>query len=99
MKKKLSSVEYPTEVGGKGELIMISYWKTQWFNLLMGAFHIGIAISHFCSGDQLWGIAWTVSAVVWFLMSFINYNEKRIELLEKRVEALERYNTTDFSRT
>lgn len=77
---------------------MISYWKTQWVNILMAVFDVALSIFHFCNGDQLWGVAWNVAAIVWVLMSFINYNEKRIELLEKRVEALERYNTTDFSR-
>ena len=65
---------------------MISYWKTQWFNLAMSVFYLGIAIVHFCAGESLWGVSWTITAVIWFLMSFINYNEDRIELLEKKAE-------------
>ena len=65
---------------------MISYWKTQWVNILLAVFDIVISIFHFCVGDQLWGVAWTLAAIVWFLMSFINYNEERIKLLEKKAE-------------
>ena len=65
---------------------MISYWKTQWFNLLMGALDLGFSIYHFCIGDQLWGIGWSLAAVVWFTMSHINYNDERIKLLEKEKE-------------
>ena len=65
---------------------MISYWKTQWFNLVMAAFDIGIAISYFCIGDQLWGVSWTIAAVIWFLKSSIDYNEDRIKVLEKKAE-------------
>ena len=65
---------------------MTSYFKTQWVNLLMGLVNFGISICNFNTGDQLWGIAWTLAAVVWFLMSFINYNEERIKVLEKKAE-------------
>lgn len=65
---------------------MVSYWKTQWVNILMAVFDVGISIFHFCAGDQLWGVAWTLAAIVWFLMSFINYNEERIKLLEKKAD-------------
>ena len=65
---------------------MISYWKTQWVNIWMAVFDIVISIFHFCVGDQLWGVAWTLAAIVWFLMSFINYNEEKIKLLEKKAE-------------
>ena len=65
---------------------MISYWKTQWFNLVMSVFYLGPAIAHFCAGESLWGVSWTIAAVIWFLMSFINHNEDRIKLLEKKAE-------------
>ena len=64
----------------------VSYIKTQWFNLLVGVLNLGISIYHFCIDDQLWGIAWTLSATVWFIMSYINYNDERITLLEKKQE-------------
>jgi hypothetical protein len=52
----------------------------------MGVVDLGVSIYHFCTGDDLWGIGWTVIAVMWFLMSFINYNDDRLKLLEKKQE-------------
>ena len=65
---------------------MVSYFKTQLFNILMGVFDLGVSIYYFCSGDDLWGTSWTIAAVMWFLMSFINYNDDRLKLLEKKQE-------------
>lgn len=65
---------------------MVSYWKTQWVNILMAVFDVVISIFHFCVGDQLWGVAWTVAAIVWFLTSFTSHNDDRIKLLEKKAE-------------
>lgn len=65
---------------------MISYWKTQWFNLLMGALDLGFSIYHFCIGDQLWGIGWCLAGVVWLMQAGVNYNDERIKLLEKKQE-------------
>ncbi len=65
---------------------MVSYFKTQWVNLLAGLVNFGISIYNYCTGNELWGISWTIAAVVWFLMSFINYNEERIKVLEKKAE-------------
>lgn len=64
----------------------VSCIKTQWFNLLIGTVDLGISIYNFCTGDELWGIGWTVAAMMWFLMAFINYNDERIKLLEKEKE-------------
>lgn len=64
----------------------VSYFKTQWPNVLLGVIDIGLSIYHFCIGDELWGIGWTLAAVLWFVMSFINYNDERIKLLEKEKE-------------
>jgi hypothetical protein len=65
---------------------MISYWKTQWLRLVVAAICLVWAFYLFATGDMLWGVAWTVSFVVWSLMSFIDYNDKRIKLLEKKAE-------------
>ena len=70
---------------------MISYWKTQWFNIVAGCVYLGISIYNFCTGNVIWGIAWCIPAVVWFTMSHINYNDERIKLLEaekKRNDAM-----------
>ena len=64
----------------------VSYFKTQWFNILGGFIFSGISIYKFGSGDDLWGIAWMVVGVVWFFMSFINYTDERVKLLEKKCE-------------
>ena len=64
----------------------VSYLKAQWFNLLIGVVDLGLSIYNFCTGDELWGIGWTVAAMMWFIMSFINYNDDRIKLLEKKQE-------------
>jgi hypothetical protein len=66
---------------------MISYFKTQWFNLVLGFCYIGISIVNFCrEGDELWGVAWMISAVLMFVMSSVNHNNERIKLLEKKAE-------------
>ena len=65
---------------------MISYWKTQWFNIVAGCVYLGISIYNFCTGNVIWGIAWCLPAVVWFTMSHVNYNDERIKLLEKKQE-------------
>ena len=64
----------------------VSYIKTQWFNLLIGVVDLGMSIYNFCTGDELWGIGWTVAAMMWFVMSFINYNDERLKVLEKEKE-------------
>jgi nicotinamide riboside kinase len=48
--------------------------------------YTGISIYKFCSSDDVWGVAWMVVAVVWFLMSVINYVDDRLKLLEKKQE-------------
>ena len=65
---------------------MVSYIKTQWFNLVVGLINIGVSIYNFCIGDNVWGVAYCLAAVVWWMMSFINYNDDRIKLLEKKAE-------------
>jgi hypothetical protein len=48
--------------------------------------NIAFAIWNVVEGDTFTGLCWVVSAVVWLLMSFINYNDERIKLLEKKAE-------------
>ena len=64
----------------------VSYFKTQWPNILFGLIDLAVAIYNFCTGDELWGIGWTLAAVMWFVMSFIYYNDERIKLLEAEKE-------------
>ena len=65
---------------------MVSYIKTQWFNLVVGLISIGVSIYNFSSGENVWGVAWGLTAVVWWMMSFINYNDDRIKLLEEKAK-------------
>ena len=64
----------------------VSYFKTQWFNLLFGLADLVVSTYNFCKGDDLWGIGWALAAVMWFVMSFINYNDERLKVLEKEKE-------------
>ena len=64
----------------------VSYFKTQWPNLVGAVIYLGLSTYNFCAGETLWGIAWTMTAITWILMSFINYNDERIKLLEKEKE-------------
>ena len=68
---------------------MVSYFKTQYFNLLMAAMNMAFAIWSFISGDEFNGLCWVIAAVVWLIMSFINYNDERIKLLEAKVKKCE----------
>lgn len=65
---------------------MLRYLKAQWFHIVVGAINLGLAIWEFCIGDEVWGIAWVLSAAVWWLVSFASYNAERISLLEKKAE-------------
>lgn len=65
---------------------MVSYFKTQWFNLLLGAINFGVSIAYFCVGDEPWGVAFMLLGVIWVMLSAIFYNNARIELLEKKQE-------------
>ena len=65
---------------------MISYWKTQWFNLLIGFVNLGVSISYVIREDYIWFVAWLITALVWLIMSRVDYNNDRIELLEKKAE-------------
>lgn len=65
---------------------MISYWKTQWPRLACAFMCLVWAIFNFATGEMLWGVSWTLSFVVWSLISFIDHNTERIRLLEKKAE-------------
>ena len=65
---------------------MVSYIKTQWFNLAMALGAIVVAIVNVIQGDGLMAVAWTVSFMYWVLNSYTDYNSERIKLLEKKAE-------------
>lgn len=65
---------------------MKSYFRTQWFNIAVGLANFVMSIYHFVRRDDLWSVAWLVTACVWFIMSRVDYNHDRIEALEKKAE-------------
>ena len=70
---------------------MVSYFKTQWFNLLMGVICFGVFAYYWCAGPQTLALIWLSSSFSWLLMSCINYNDERIKVLEadkKRNDAM-----------
>ena len=75
---------------------MVSYWKTQWFNICFGFINLGVAIYNLMQGDRLMCLCWVVSALLWFTTARISYNDDRIKALEKRVKELEEHAVTDI---
>ena len=65
---------------------MVSYIKTQWFNLALAAGALTLSIVNAVHGDSLMSVAWMVSFAYWVLNSYTDFNSKRIELLEKEKE-------------
>lgn len=65
---------------------MVSYWKTQWFNLAMALGAIILVIINMVQGDDLMVVAWTVSFTYWMILSYVDYNAEKIKLLEKKQE-------------
>ena len=65
---------------------MVSYFKTQWFNLAMALGAIILVIVNMVQGDELMVVAWTVSFVYWMILSYVDYNAEKIKLLEKKQE-------------
>lgn len=65
---------------------MVSYFKTQWFNLAMALGALILVIVNMVQGDDLMVVAWTVSFVYWMILSFVDYNAEKIKLLEAKAE-------------
>jgi uncharacterized protein (UPF0305 family) len=45
-----------------------------------------MSIVNLANGDTIWSLAWFVTTCVWLIITRVNYNYDRIELLEKKVE-------------
>lgn len=69
---------------------MISYLKSQWFNLLVTCIGLGMSVYNFITGSDIAALLWLINAAAWGIMSNVNYNEERITRLESKVEQLER---------
>lgn len=69
---------------------MISYLKSQWFNLLITLAGLGMFVYNFVNGSDITALLWLICAMTWGIMSNVDYNEERIKRLESKVEQLER---------
>lgn len=76
----------------------ISFWKTQWFNILVGALCLLVAFTFIIraalsevdvGGNCLAAFIWTISSAVWIVTALADYNNLRIKKLQDRVDALE----------
>ena len=83
---------------------MVSYFKTQWFRLLVGLACMAGAIHYMFQsiGDQTvleglvrnldnlaLSILWWVSSLTWLISSVLSWHDDCLEKLNKRVKALE----------
>ena len=65
---------------------MVSYFKTQWWRLLCALICLALTIMYCVQDNELLAVAWTVSFIFWLLMSNIDYNHQRLEILEAKAE-------------
>ena len=89
----------------------ISFWKTQWLNILVGAIMLVAAfVSLFqvvttdpvaaatneTLGHIIIAALFFTCSIVWLLNAVISYNALRVEQLQKRIEILETCAVTDI---
>ena len=65
---------------------MISYFRTQWFSILVGLGSLGMSIYNGFQANEWSSICWMVAAAVWLIMSRVWYNHDRIKLLEVKAK-------------
>lgn len=67
-----------------------SFWKEQWFDMLVGitCFIVAIVLM-FVPECEIGVITYTLAAIVWLVGARVSYAYKRIEALAKRVADLE----------
>jgi hypothetical protein len=80
---------------------MVSYWKTQWFRFSLGCIFLIFTFYNILQPaadestleglSQSLKIGYTslcyfINAIIWFVASYIGYNNDRIKLLEKKAE-------------
>lgn len=80
---------------------MVSYWKTQWFRFAIGCTFLILTIycmfqpaadestlegvcQNLNTGWQ--SLCYFISSMIWFIASYVEYNNDRIKLLEKKAE-------------
>ena len=65
---------------------MISYFRTQWFNVLLGIGCLGMSVYNGFQANEWSAIGWMVAATVWLIMSRVWYNHDRIVILEAKAK-------------
>jgi hypothetical protein len=80
---------------------MISYFKTQWWRLLIAAICLVVALIYAFKpapevltietlddlmGNMFTSVCYTFSCFIWLFCSVVEYNSDRIELLERKAE-------------
>ena len=65
---------------------MVSYFKTQWWRLLCALICLALTIMYCVQGNELLAVAWTLSFVYWIIISNVDYNHQRIEMLEAKAK-------------
>ncbi len=65
---------------------MVSYLKTQWFNILIGLAFIGFFICGWVYGEETIATISLIAAAAWLITSRVDYNHERINLLEEKSE-------------
>ncbi len=83
---------------------MVSFWKTQWWRLLIALWCLGTSIVsavtstatadsvdglYMLLGDAVNSFIWFGGFIMWCLTAMITYNGDRIDALQKRIEILE----------
>jgi predicted PurR-regulated permease PerM len=80
---------------------MVSYWKTQWFRVLIGFVALGLCIYYLFQpgadestleglnqnlSNSFAALCYFLTAMIWLISSVIEYNSDRIKMLEKKAE-------------
>lgn len=65
---------------------MVSYFKTQWWRLLIALICLALTIMYCIQDNELLAVAWTLSFIYWIIISNVDYNHQRIEWLEKKAD-------------
>ena len=65
---------------------MVSYIKTQWFNLVVGFVNLVLATYYAIQEDWVTALCWFLYGCIWLVMSRIDYNHDRIKLLEAKAK-------------
>jgi hypothetical protein len=92
---------------------MVSYFKTQWFRFALGCLFLILALIYLFqpAGDpstleglqqdlknEINTVAWLVSSLLWFALSYIDWHTQNLIQFDKRIKALETRAITDIDK-